>query len=629
MYIYNSLKSIFDTVKDKKILHVHKTVFTLLNKYFTQDDFLKYGILSVTTFGNKSNPFNMEIYEIYIFNEFISIDNIFHNFIDSNNKKIIYSIADESKFDPKHLLKNKDIIQLSYIDLSFVVLLPNLIFGITPINMKTFTNNAHLYNISNDDLQCINNISTTTHIIQLNNNDFEFYNEFIQWHYISLLYKYNIIEKYIPKSKIDPYFVDIWKMKYADVVSYFNKIREDLLITNITVINSTEISLKKTYLKIHLEMLNALDKIINENHLIELSEIENDFFCGNLTKTEALEKYLKINPTNIDKFATFITTYSKIKCPLSRTIHYSNLNRPSTLYSQVEKKISQYKIPSNHRIFLFVDKISFAEAIHCSLIPNLIIFQNNINMSSYMSLIGFNQNKYMCKKISYINQLDDDHIVNKKYEYYNKIIEDLILEIHINVFNDDIKIKDILMEISTFIKIEDSKLKSLIDSSNKIISSNANCDMQQLDTIKRKYLDLTNLIKKKYKKTQELNIYSNFDEITYGDAEQTETDLLLQDIDYEQLKLREIEIDNLHNDILNINEMSISLSLLLHEQGNTLDLIENNMINAHEHVEKGNDELKKANTYQKKSSKVLKGILITVASVGGIVGLVTGLALRK
>jgi hypothetical protein len=246
-----------------------------------------------------------------------------------------------------------------------------------------------------------------------------------------------------------------------------------------------------------------------------------------------------------------------------------------------------------------------------------------------MSLIGFNQNKYMCKKISYINQLDDDHIVNKKYEYYNKIIEDLILEIHINVFNDDIKIKDILMEISTFIKIEDSKLKSLIDSSNKIISSNANCDMQQLDTIKRKYLDLTNLIKKKYKKTQELNIYSNFDEITYGDAEQTETDLLLQDIDYEQLKLREIEIDNLHNDILNINEMSISLSLLLHEQGNTLDLIENNMINAHEHVEKGNDELKKANTYQKKSSKVLKGILITVASVGGIVGLVTGLALRK
>lgn len=95
---------------------------------------------------------------------------------------------------------------------------------------------------------------------------------------------------------------------------------------------------------------------------------------------------------------------------------------------------------------------------------------------------------------------------------------------------------------------------------------------------------------------------------------------LQQELEFEQEMLveREQRISQIEGDILDVNEIMRELGAMVHEQGDTINSIENNIENVHGNVELGQQELQKASEYQIKHRKKMC-FLIAVAVIIGIV----------
>ncbi|GLH01029.1 Uncharacterized protein GBIM_07266 [Gryllus bimaculatus] len=75
---------------------------------------------------------------------------------------------------------------------------------------------------------------------------------------------------------------------------------------------------------------------------------------------------------------------------------------------------------------------------------------------------------------------------------------------------------------------------------------------------------------------------------------------LQNELQFEQEMLleREQRIKQIEDDILDVNEIMRELGSMVHEQGETINSIENNLENVHANVEQGQEELEKAAQYQ-------------------------------
>ncbi|KAK7874231.1 hypothetical protein R5R35_006271 [Gryllus longicercus] len=95
---------------------------------------------------------------------------------------------------------------------------------------------------------------------------------------------------------------------------------------------------------------------------------------------------------------------------------------------------------------------------------------------------------------------------------------------------------------------------------------------------------------------------------------------LQNELQFEQEMLleREQRIKQIEDDILDVNEIMRELGSMVHEQGETINSIENNLENVHANVEQGQEELEKAAQYQMKFRRKLC-FLVALAIVVGIV----------
>jgi len=95
------------------------------------------------------------------------------------------------------------------------------------------------------------------------------------------------------------------------------------------------------------------------------------------------------------------------------------------------------------------------------------------------------------------------------------------------------------------------------------------------------------------------------------------------DADIAETREREKRLLQIEEDVLNVNEIFRDLALLVHEQGQFVDNIENNIEHAALNVSDGKDALVRAKSYQKSYRKkvciILSIILIVVAILGLII----------
>ncbi len=83
----------------------------------------------------------------------------------------------------------------------------------------------------------------------------------------------------------------------------------------------------------------------------------------------------------------------------------------------------------------------------------------------------------------------------------------------------------------------------------------------------------------------------------------------------------ENEIQQLEQDVIELNQIFKDINMMIMEQSPLLDNIEMNIMSADSAVQSGVEQIKKAETLQKKASNKLKYLVGTLAAVGGIIGI--------
>jgi len=83
----------------------------------------------------------------------------------------------------------------------------------------------------------------------------------------------------------------------------------------------------------------------------------------------------------------------------------------------------------------------------------------------------------------------------------------------------------------------------------------------------------------------------------------------------------ENEIQQLEQDVIELNQIFKDINMMIMEQSPLLDNIEMNIMSADSAVQSGVEQIKKAETLQKKASNKLKYLIGTLAAVGGIIGI--------
>lgn len=91
---------------------------------------------------------------------------------------------------------------------------------------------------------------------------------------------------------------------------------------------------------------------------------------------------------------------------------------------------------------------------------------------------------------------------------------------------------------------------------------------------------------------------------------------------------REERVVQLESDILDINEIFRELGALVHEQGDVIDSIQDNVETAYGHVDEGNEQLIQASKYQRKARKKMCILVLILVVVGCVIALIIGLSLK-
>ncbi|XP_061425160.1 syntaxin-12-like [Lethenteron reissneri] len=116
-----------------------------------------------------------------------------------------------------------------------------------------------------------------------------------------------------------------------------------------------------------------------------------------------------------------------------------------------------------------------------------------------------------------------------------------------------------------------------------------------------------------------VNVGEGFEDRTLQSQAQDEG---ITEEDLEEIKEREVAIQMLEADIMDINQIFKDLGTMIHEQGDMIDSIEANVETAEVHVEQANQQLRRAAQYQTASRKKICIILVMLAVVVAIVGII-------
>ncbi|CAF0854299.1 unnamed protein product [Adineta ricciae] len=103
-----------------------------------------------------------------------------------------------------------------------------------------------------------------------------------------------------------------------------------------------------------------------------------------------------------------------------------------------------------------------------------------------------------------------------------------------------------------------------------------------------------------------------------------------QEADARAIQERDSQLRQLETNIIEVNELFKDVAKLVHEHGEIIDNIENNVVETEAHVDTGNRQLKQAVTYQSAARRkkiILIGILITIiVIIALILGIYFGVA---
>lgn len=99
------------------------------------------------------------------------------------------------------------------------------------------------------------------------------------------------------------------------------------------------------------------------------------------------------------------------------------------------------------------------------------------------------------------------------------------------------------------------------------------------------------------------------------------------EVEYNEALIREREegIMEIESTMIEINSTMRDITMLVHEQGQMLDRIEDNIEDTHEKVEIGHDELVSARRYQKKARKKMVCILVVAVIAAAVVATIVGI----
>lgn len=106
-------------------------------------------------------------------------------------------------------------------------------------------------------------------------------------------------------------------------------------------------------------------------------------------------------------------------------------------------------------------------------------------------------------------------------------------------------------------------------------------------------------------------------ELVAQDGHQLQVEIVKTEVDIDLIKEREAQLKQLERDIVDIHQIFKDLAILVEEQGEDIDAIENNVVNAAEHIEEGVKELEQAVEYQSSSRR--KMIFIGLIVLGIVV----------
>lgn len=106
--------------------------------------------------------------------------------------------------------------------------------------------------------------------------------------------------------------------------------------------------------------------------------------------------------------------------------------------------------------------------------------------------------------------------------------------------------------------------------------------------------------------------------------QQQQVDIQFLEYDLEEIEQRHQAIQQIEVDIQEISEMFKDLHALVQEQGESLDVIETNIVSAKDETIGAHEELLKAESYQKKARKKKCCLLfIVLAALGALVLIIT------
>ncbi|XP_065670066.1 syntaxin-12 isoform X4 [Hydra vulgaris] len=242
------------------------------------------------------------------------------------------------------------------------------------------------------------------------------------------------------------------------------------------------------------------------------------------------------------------------------------------------------------------------------------IFQIKKNVSSLESI---------SKKIEESNDEAVEqkiHIISKETNQLANDIRDLFKDIS-ELFQQNQQVEQI-----NLLSIDQNKLKNEFESSltryqkiQNVIASKMKANIQKEKIPEAPHDEKNEIMLVSYESDQEKPCVLSYN--TENLIDQTErTQLVMHDL--EELKEKESRLNQIEEDILNVNEIFRDLALLVHEQGSTIDSIENNIEHAVIQVEQANTKLIRATKYQRSARKKKCLCALVLIILGIVIGLI-------
>ncbi|UJR30415.1 hypothetical protein I4U23_017950 [Adineta vaga] len=186
-----------------------------------------------------------------------------------------------------------------------------------------------------------------------------------------------------------------------------------------------------------------------------------------------------------------------------------------------------------------------------------------------------------------------------------------------------------------------NEIKTLIQQTNHTLEQLQTASIKTDDERRQKEA-LTQTLSKQYMKSitrfQELQRLASFQRQSMHDSQGVDNVAFTnspsgpqialsmdQDTDLKALQERDSQLRQLETNIVEVNELFKDISKIVHEHGEIIDVIENNIVETETHVDTGNRQLKQAVTYQSAARRKKFLLILILVIVIAIIALVLGI----